>query len=147
MNIKILSVLSILLLIVVTGCTTIEYVDREDVKDTKLVSGSINDIETQEEEIKVSNIVVLQHSIKFDEGHTPEYDRYKILGEVKNEGETTENYVKIIATMYDELGKLVCTDYTYTIIDILSPGDTSPFELVFYSDDCIGFNTYNLKVD
>ena len=36
-------------------------------------------------------------------------------------------YVKIVVTLYDDAGTIVGTDFTYTELDVIPPGDKSPF--------------------
>ena len=40
------------------------------------------------------------------------------------------NYVKIVATLYDNTGKVVGTDFTYSNIDLLRPAEKSSFEII-----------------
>lgn len=40
------------------------------------------------------------------------------------------NYVKIVATFYDNTGKVVGTDFTYSNIDVLRPAEKSSFEII-----------------
>jgi hypothetical protein len=56
---------------------------------------------------------------------------YHIVGEVKNNSPTDSiNYVKIVATLYDNAGKVVGTDFTYSNIDVLRPAEKSSFEII-----------------
>ena len=40
------------------------------------------------------------------------------------------NYVKIVATLYDNTGKVVGTDFTYPNVDVLRPEEKSSFEII-----------------
>lgn len=60
------------------------------------------------------------------------YSSYGIVGEVVNNGIQDAQYVKIIATYYDANNQVIDTDFTYTTIDILSPGAKSPFQIISY---------------
>jgi hypothetical protein len=40
------------------------------------------------------------------------------------------NYVKIVSTFYDNAGKVVGTDFTYTNVDVLRPAERSSFEII-----------------
>lgn len=54
---------------------------------------------------------------------------FKVIGEVKNKGNSTARYVKIIATFYNKEGKVVNTGFTYASLEKISPGSTSPFTI------------------
>jgi len=56
-------------------------------------------------------------------------DYFHIVGEVLNNTETNIEFVKVIATYYDQLGQVIGTDFTYTKLDILIPGQRSPFDV------------------
>ncbi|WP_091828963.1 FxLYD domain-containing protein [Methanohalophilus halophilus] len=66
-----------------------------------------------------------------------EYDDFHLVGEVQNNLDQNIEYVKIIGTFYNEYNEVIGTDYTYTDIDILKPGQKSPFELTTYPDSFI----------
>ncbi|HJT49956.1 MAG TPA: FxLYD domain-containing protein [Nitrososphaeraceae archaeon] len=56
---------------------------------------------------------------------------YHIVGEVKNNSPTDSmNYVKIVATLYGNGGRVVGTDFTYSDIDVLKPAEKSPFKII-----------------
>ena len=63
--------------------------------------------------------------------------RYAV-GEVKNTGNVPINYVKIIVTFLDPKGNVADTDFTYTELDVLRPGQSSAFKLT---------NSYSGAVD
>jgi hypothetical protein len=50
-----------------------------------------------------------------------------LVGEVVNNTSSTVEYVKVIVSYYDGAGALVATDSTYSDMDELLPGETSPF--------------------
>lgn len=54
---------------------------------------------------------------------------YTVIGEVKNVGVNNLNLVKIVAVFYDKAGKIVDTNFTYTTIEIIKPGEKSPFQI------------------
>ena len=56
-------------------------------------------------------------------------DYYTIVGEVENNGDRDVNFVKVVVTLYDEKDQVIGTTYTYTSLDSIAPGGTSPFEL------------------
>jgi hypothetical protein len=57
---------------------------------------------------------------------------YKVVGEVENNGDRTVDFVKLVATFYDDSNEVIGTSFTYTDLDTIAPGDTSPFELTTY---------------
>jgi hypothetical protein len=63
---------------------------------------------------------------------TDSYGYYKIVGEVRNTGGATVEYIKLVATYYDSAGNVMGTDFTYTELDQLGAGQTSPFEVSSY---------------
>lgn len=58
-----------------------------------------------------------------------EYDYYHLVGEVKNTGLLDCESVQIVAAFYDADGNLVGADYTYTTLDTVPAGGSSPFDL------------------
>lgn len=71
---------------------------------------------------------------------------YTIVGEVKNYLNVNVQYVKIVATFYDSQDTVIGTDFTYTELDTLKPGQKSPFELSSYPDK-INPARFKLSVD
>jgi hypothetical protein len=67
-----------------------------------------------------------------------------VRGEVENTGDTDAEFVKIVVTLYDETGTVVGTDFTYTDLDTVPPGGTSPFETG--TDHWPGFDHYEIQV-
>jgi hypothetical protein len=56
-------------------------------------------------------------------------DRFsdEIIGQVKNVGNGTADFVKISFTLFNKKGELIGTDYTYADQKILKPGQKSAF--------------------
>jgi hypothetical protein len=70
-------------------------------------------------------------SILSSSSFTDDIGAYHIVGEVKNNSPIDSmNYVKIVATLYDDTGKVVGTDFTYTDVDVLRPAEKSSFEII-----------------
>jgi len=61
-----------------------------------------------------------------------EYDTYHVVGEVRNNGSSGAEFVRLIATLYDDAGEIVDTDYSYTYLDIVAPNELSPFKISFW---------------
>jgi hypothetical protein len=68
---------------------------------------------------------------------------FHIVGEVQNNSDTPVAFVKVVATLYDDAGQVVGTDFTYTEIDLIPPGGKSPFETG--TDEWTGTTNYKLK--
>jgi len=68
-----------------------------------------------------------------------------VFGEVRNEGNHTADFVKVILTLYDSEGEVVAVDFTYTTLDELRPGQTSPFE-TYVCDRAREVDTYSWTV-
>lgn len=68
-----------------------------------------------------------------------------IDGEIRNNSTSTMNYAKIVATLYDSGGSVVTTDYTYSDIDSIPAGGTSPFSMMI--DFWEGFSRYELLAE
>jgi hypothetical protein len=71
-----------------------------------------------------------------------------IVGEVKNNLSSMVNYVQIVGTFYDAGGTIIDSDYTYTDLDYLRPGEKSPFRLII-SDEAVAsrIENYTLSVN
>lgn len=54
---------------------------------------------------------------------------YHVVGEVQNNSSNKLDFVKVTGTFYNASGTVVDTDFTYTMIDTLLPGQKSPFEI------------------
>jgi hypothetical protein len=70
-------------------------------------------------------------SILSSSSFTDDLGDYHVVGEVKNNSpRDSMNYVKIVSTFYDNTGKVVGTDFTYTYVDVLRPTERSSFEII-----------------
>jgi hypothetical protein len=71
-----------------------------------------------------------------------------IVGEVRNNLADVVNYVQIVGRFYDSSGLLIDTDFTYTGLDYLRPGEKSPFKLII-TDESVAqrINNYTLTVN
>ncbi len=71
-----------------------------------------------------------------------------IVGEVKNTGSQTANYVKLIVTYYDSGGDVVGTTFTFTDPLTLTSDQTAPFETNMDLDDTAGsISSYLIQVE
>jgi len=72
----------------------------------------------------LAGLTILSHTASYD---TSGY--HKIVGEVKNNGASTAEFVEVISTYYDSTGKVIGTSYTFTDPSDINKGDTAPFEI------------------
>jgi hypothetical protein len=71
-----------------------------------------------------------------------------IVGEVRNDLSHLINYVQIVGTFYDSRGLLIDTDFTYTDLDYLRPGEKSPFRLIISDESVVQrIDSYILAVN
>ena len=75
-----------------------------------------------------------------------EMDYLYIVGEVLNTTDYNIDFVKVVATLYNEAGTVIGTNFTYTELDIIVPNDISPFEISSYPDK-IQPASYKLDVE
>jgi len=68
----------------------------------------------------------------------------EISGQVKNNTSESQEYVQIVGTFYDENGVVVDVGITYSSVDVLQPGGTSPFKLTIKNREEI--TDYKLQV-
>lgn len=62
-----------------------------------------------------------------------------VVGEIQNIGNNNLEFVNIVATFYDKDNRVLDSPFTYTEIDLLEPGQKSPFKIVSLEE--------NLQVD
>lgn len=74
-------------------------------------------------------------TIQEGEQRIGEFGWYEVVGEVVNGGTDSTEYVKVVATFYDEAGQVINTDYTYTDPTDLAAGQSAPFELSVTDED------------
>lgn len=84
-------------------------------------------LQIEYELIPYRDILVLK-----DNGYYDHFGHYHIVGEVKNIGNCNVSNVEIISTLYNAKGEVIGAEYTYSRIDELAPGETSPFEIIVY---------------
>jgi hypothetical protein len=70
-----------------------------------------------------------------------------IIGEVENNSPDTKEFVKITSSVYDSANRIVETAFTYTDVDVLRPGEKSPFDIILDDKDQISkVSRYELSV-
>jgi hypothetical protein len=68
-----------------------------------------------------------------------------VIGEVENQGNTTTTLLRFNVTFYDEFYMVVAAEYSYTIMDILLPGEISPFEVSSYPLANLSVVSYDIE--
>lgn len=76
--------------------------------------------------------VYTDFTISQDAGGVPTFGDYRITGTVANTGESTAQFVEVIGTLYDEAGTVLGVESTFLKEEVLEPGQTAPFDLVFF---------------
>jgi hypothetical protein len=79
--------------------------------------------------------ILSQNEIRDD---NKDFPSYKIVGEVKNNGDKTATFVKISATLYDKSGAVVGTDFAFTSPSDVKAGHKAPFEVSVLKDNVKG---------
>jgi hypothetical protein len=99
---------------------------------------------TQKQSQPASDGVSILSSSQFSSDFGSTY----IVGEVRNNLADVVNYVQIVGRFYDSSGLLIDTDFTYTALDYLRPGEKSPFKLII-TDESVAqrINNYTLTVN
>jgi hypothetical protein len=82
---------------------------------------------------------ILSHSSYSDAGW------FHILGEVRNNSAAPMEFVRVVATLYDDAENVTGTDFTYTMLDVIPPGGVAPFETG--TDEWQGTTHYLLQVE
>ena len=74
-------------------------------------------------------------TIEQGEQRINDFGWYEIVGEVVNGGSDATEYVQVVATFYDEAGRVIDTDFTFTDPSDLSAGQSAPFEITVTDED------------
>ena len=114
---------------------------QENPENTKLVLTEESD---RTEEISVTpteDLVLLSHKLKKGDGNYND-----IIGQVKNTGSDTLEFVKIGVSIYDKNGDIVGTDSTYAESTTLEPNQKSAFDIFSSKDNFEGMDSYELSL-
>lgn len=87
------------------------------------------------------DVVLLSQRLKKGDG-----DNNDIIGQVKNIGSDTVDFVKIGLTVYDKSGDVVGTDSTYSTASTLEPGQKSSFNMISNKENFDGMDSYELSL-
>ena len=89
------------------------------------------------------NLTILNDGGSYD----PTFGSYDITGDVRNDEQVRVTFVSPVATLYNNLGKVVGCDSTYVDSTNLAPGQISSFDITFFSRDYSDVTFYRLQVD
>lgn len=87
------------------------------------------------------DVVLLSHRLKKGSG-----DYNDIIGQVKNIGSDTVEFIKIGLTVYDKNGDVVGTDSTYADATTLESSQKSSFDIISTKDNFDGMESYELSL-
>lgn len=111
----------------------------ENVEATSIPSSETPVIPTNSPTPSAPPLEILSHD-SYTDG-----EWYHIVGEIQNNNDYPMMFVEIVATLYDDDGKVVGTDFTYTFLDVIPPGGKSPFETG--TDEWEGTTNYKLQAE
>jgi hypothetical protein len=57
-----------------------------------------------------------------------------VVGELQNTSPDPREYVQIVSTLHDASDNIVDTGFTYTKVEVLRPGEKSPFDVIFSNE-------------
>jgi hypothetical protein len=113
----------------------------EDVPDDQPATQSMQDgFVTAMGEAKVIKITEMNWEIDEDGYIT-------FLGLVTNTGEFELSFVELNFTLRDESGIPVASDYTYSLLDVIPPGGSSPFTMYFFDIPYAPWESYEIIID
>gem|GEM_PF-2799224 len=70
-----------------------------------------------------------------------------IVGEVRNVGIKNAGSVRIMVELMNEEGKVLAKNFSNTLMEIIPPGETSPFDVVFSGNEILDTEKYKLGVE
>ncbi len=89
------------------------------------------------------NLTILNDSGSY----LPTLGWYEIIGQVRNDEGVSVTFVSPVATLYNDLGKVVGCDSVNVDSTNLTPGQISSFDITFLNRDYSDVTSYRLQVD
>ncbi len=86
-----------------------------------------------------------QFSVENDSSYVSTSGTLHVVGEVRNSGSSSAQFVEITANFYGAGGALLTTDYTFSDVSVLGPGQDSPFDVLVF-DPPAGIVSYTVSV-
>jgi len=94
-----------------------------------------------DEQYDSDNAYIVLTSQKFKKSSS---DYRDLIGQVKNIGNGTAEWVKILMTFYDKNGDVLSTEFNYAEVKTLHPGQKSTFTKMISKDDIQGMDYYEI---
>jgi hypothetical protein len=104
------------------------------ISSTFLATTSFNRVLAQQ----TPNVAILSYSSYVDS-----INYLHVVGEVKNMGAKNLEFVEITSTFYNKTGTVIDVEFTSTMVDILAPNKTSPFDVSSSRTS----NIYSYRID
>jgi hypothetical protein len=57
-----------------------------------------------------------------------------VVGELQNTSPEPRKFVEMVATLRDPSGNILDSDFTYSNVELLRPGEKSPFDITFSNE-------------
>lgn len=74
-------------------------------------------------------------------------DFYHIVGELQNNSDRVVRFVEVTATLYDDQDVVVGRPFGFALIDVMRPGERSPFHVIFTDSEQINkIVSYKLSI-
>lgn len=67
---------------------------------------------------------------------------YELIGQVRNDSQQEQKFVKIVGTLYNGDGTVIRCDFTYANTETLAPGAFSSWKLSFFDTEPAGVGSY-----
>ncbi len=106
----------------------------------------ITDFQLQVQGDATSSRPVPGLSIQGETSNVDIIDSFHVVGQVINESSKPYDFVEIIGTFYDANGTVVAADFTFTELDVVPAGGSSPFDLLVIDGGTYGIASYTLSV-
>jgi hypothetical protein len=113
----------------------------ENSENTTFVPESVSAPSGETKSAPSEDLVLVSHKLKKGDGNYND-----IIGEVKNMGSGTLEFIKIGVSVYDMNGALVGTDSTYAESSTLEPNQKSAFDIFSSKDNFEGMDSYELSL-
>lgn len=134
-------ILTLLLFMGVSGfySTDLTYGQFFETNSSDFTSNSTSDDETEDSD--AADVVLLSQKLK-----KASFGSRHLVGQVKNVGNDTADFVKIVLDTFDKNGDVIGTDYTYTTARTLKPDQRSSFDLSSDSQNFKGMDHYEISL-
>ena len=78
-------------------------------------------------------------------GSNPTY--YELIGQVRNDSQQDQKFVKIVGTLYSSDGMVIRCDLTYANAETMAPGASSSWKLSFFGVNPVSVGSYVVVAD